>query len=32
MYHVLEVCEVRSYLPKIDNNNKTCKNDADTLC
>ena len=29
--YVLEVCEVRSWLPKTDDNNKTNKNDADTL-
>ena len=29
--HALEVCEVRFQLPKTDDNNKTHKNDADTL-
>ena len=28
---MLEVCEVRSYLSKTDNNNKAHKNDANTL-
>ena len=28
---MLEVCEVRSYLPKTDDNDKTHKNDANTL-
>ena len=29
--HVLEVCEVRSWLPKTNNNDEAHKNDADTL-